>query len=94
MAKDNGNGETAETPQQETFLQKLKGWFTRAKDSETAEKAGEFAGKAWDKTKDVSAKAWDKTKDVAEDVKEKVDEKMEERRTAKAEEAEADDDAD
>lgn len=90
MAKDKNGSEAAATPEKQTFLQKIKGWFTRAKDSETAEKAGEFAGKAWDKTKDVSAKAWDKTKDVAGDVKEKVDEKMEERRSAKAE-TEADD---
>ena len=95
MAKDTDTGgEAAAQPEPQTFLQKLKGWFTRAKDSEAAEKAGEFAGKAWDKTKDVSAKAWDKTKDVAGDVKEKVDEKMEERRDAKAEEAEAEGDDD
>lgn len=70
------------TPPQ-TWWDKVKGWFTRAKDSEAAEKAGEYAEKAWDKTKEVSEKAWEKTKDVAEDVKEKVDEKLEERRAAK-----------
>jgi len=59
---------------------KVKGWFTRAKESDTAEKAGEVAGKAWEKTKDVAEKAWDKTRDVAGDVKEKVEEKIEERR--------------
>lgn len=63
---------------------KMKSLFTRAKESEAAEKAGEFAEKAWDKTKDVSGKAWDKTKDVAEDVKEKVEEKWEDRRTGSA----------
>lgn len=84
MAKDKNTGETAETPENQTFWAKVKGWFSTAKESEAAEKAGDFAEKAWDKTKDVSAKAWDKTKDVAEDVKGKVDEKMEERRATKA----------
>ena len=74
-------------PQPEGWWAKLKAMFTRAKDSEAAEKAGEYAEKAWDKTKEVSGKAWDKTKDVAEDVKEKVEEKWEERR-------ERDDDSD
>ena len=47
MAKDTDTGgEAAAQPEPQTFLQKLKGWFTRAKDSEAAEKAGEFAGKA------------------------------------------------
>jgi hypothetical protein len=87
VAKDNETGESAETPQDQTFFDKAKGWFTRAKESEAAEKAGEFAEKAWDKTKDVSAKAWDKTKDVAGDVKDKVDEKMEERRSGDSQES-------
>lgn len=89
MAKEETGGEAAAP---KSFFDKLKGWFTRAKESEAAEKAGEFAGKAWDKTKDVSSKAWDKTKDVAGDVKEKVDEKLEERRAGKPEDAPGDDD--
>ena len=64
---------------------KVRSWFNRAKESEAAEKAGEAAGKAWDKTKDVAEKAWDKTKHVAGDVKGKVDEKLEERRKSGAE---------
>lgn len=84
---------TPGTPENATFWAKVKGWFTKAKESEAAEKAGEFAEKAWDKTKDVSAKAWDKTKDVAGDVKEKVDEKLEERKAEKAGDAK-DEDAD
>lgn len=74
-------GEAAKTG----WLEKVKAFFKRARDSETAEKAGDFAEKAWDKTKDVAEKAWDKTKDVAGDVKEKVEEKMEERRHGEAE---------
>lgn len=70
-----------------SFWAKLKGWFTKAKESEAAEKAGEMAGKAWDKTKDVAEKTWDKTKDVAEDVKEKIEDKIEDIR-------DKDDDAD
>jgi hypothetical protein len=73
----------AATPAGKTWWDKLKAMFTKAKDSDAAEKAGEMAGKAWDKTKDVSAKAWDKTKDVAEDVKDKVGDKIEERRESK-----------
>lgn len=71
---------TTPTP---TWWDKVKGCFTRAKDSEAADKAGEMAGKAWDTTKDVSAKVWDKTKDLAEDVKEKVEDTLEKRREAK-----------
>ena len=59
---------------------KVRSWFNRAKKSEAVEKAGDVAGKVWDKTKDVAETAWDKTKDVAGDVKDKVDEKLEERR--------------
>lgn len=62
---------------------KLKGMFTRAKDSDAAEKAGDMAGKAWDTTKDVSGKVWDKTKDVAGDVKDKFEDSMEKRREAR-----------
>ncbi len=81
VTEDNGSAaEEASESSLTTFWNKLKGWFTTAKDSEAAEKAGEMAGKAWKKTKETSAKAWDKTKDVAGDVKEKVEEKMEERR--------------
>lgn len=77
---------TDETPAPKpTWWDKVKGWFTRAKDSDAAEKAGEIAGKAWDTTKDVSAKVWDKTKDLAEDVKEKVEDTIEKRREAKGE---------
>ncbi len=72
---------TDETPAApEGMWGRVKGWFTRAKESETAEKAGEMAGKAWDKTKVVADKAWDKTKDVAGELREKI----EERREAKA----------
>ena len=67
-----------QTPAAEpTLWEKIKGWFTKAKDSEAAEKMGDAAGKAWDKTKDVSEKAWDKTKDVAEDVKDWTGDKIE-----------------
>lgn len=94
MAKKD-KGEAA-TPEGTSFWAKLKGWFTRAKDSEAAEKAGEIAektwektkdvsGKTWEKTKDVSGKTWEKTKEVSGEVKEKVDEKLEERRAEKAE---------
>jgi hypothetical protein len=74
--------ETPAAPQ--GMWDKMKGWFTRAKDSETAEKAAEVAGKAWEKTKDVADKAWDKTKDVADELRDKVEDKLEERRQAKA----------
>ena len=70
-------GEEQAPAEQQSFWDKLKGWFTKAKESEAAEKAGDMAEKAWDKTKDVSKKTWDKTKDVAEDVKEKVEDKIE-----------------
>jgi hypothetical protein len=62
------------------WWEKIKSLFTRAKESEFADKAGDIAEKAWDKTKDTAEAAWDKTKDVAGDVKEKVEEKIEERR--------------
>ncbi len=65
-----------QAPAKESLWDKIKGWFTKAKESETAEKVGEMADKAWDKTKDASGKAWDKTKDVAEDVKEWGEEKI------------------
>ncbi|MBU1227253.1 MAG: hypothetical protein KJ698_08600 [Actinobacteria bacterium] len=63
-----------------SFFEKLKGWFTKAKESEAAEKIGDVAEKTWDKTKDVAEKTWDKTKDVAEDVKEWGEEKIEDLR--------------
>ena len=68
------NGMTEEQAAKPTLWEKIKGWFTRAKESEAAEKAGDVAEKAWDKTKDVAEDAWEKTKDVAGDVKEKIDE--------------------
>lgn len=76
----------AEAEQAEmSWWEKIKALFKRARESEAAEKAGDYAEKAWDKTKDVAEKAWDKTKDVAGDVKEKVEEKIEERREEKDE---------
>ena len=69
-----------QAPAKESLWDKIKGWFTKAKDSEAAEKMGDAAGKAWDKTKDASGKAWDKTKDVAEDVKEWGEEKIDDLR--------------
>jgi len=83
---------TDETPAApESTWDKVKGWFTRAKESEAAEKAGEIAGKAWDKTKDVADKAWDKTRDVAGELRDKVEDKLEERREAKDAEGDSDD---
>ena len=71
---------TDEQQAPQSLWEKIKSWFTTAKESETAEKAGEMAGKAWDKTKDVAEKTWEKTKDVAEDVKEKVEDRIEDMR--------------
>ena len=84
---------TDETPAAEpSFWDKVKGWFKKAKDSETAEKAGDMADKAWDKTKDVAEKTWDKTKDVAEDVKEWTGDKIEDIRGDDDDDEEAKDD--
>jgi len=58
-----------QAPAKESLWDKVKGWFTTAKDSEAAEKMGDAAGKAWDKTKDV-----------AEDVKEWGEEKIDDLR--------------
>jgi len=69
-----------QAPATESLWDKIKGWFTKAKDSDAAEKMGDMADKAWDKTKDASGKAWDKTKDVAEDVKEWGEEKIDDMR--------------
>jgi hypothetical protein len=77
MHKETSMAEEQASAEGQSFWQKLKGWFTKAKESEAAEKAGDMAEKAWDKTKDVAEKTWDKTKDVAEDVKEKVEDKLE-----------------
>ena len=64
------------------LMDTIKGWFSSAKETagDVADKTGDVAGDAWDKTKDVAGKAgdkagdaWDKTKDVAGDIKDKFD---------------------
>jgi hypothetical protein len=68
------SGQTARRDEDDMgLMDTIKGWFSKAKESEALDKAGDVAEKAWDKTKDVAETAWDKTKDVAEDVKDKVD---------------------
>jgi len=69
-----------------SFMDTVKGWFGKAKENagEVADKAGDKAEVAWDKTKDVAGdvagkagdaaeKAWDKAKDVAGDIKDRFD---------------------
>ena len=58
------------------FADTLKRWFGMAREGagEAADKAGDVAGAAWEKSKDVAEKAgetagaaWEKAKDVADD---------------------------
>lgn len=74
MTEESNTTESAQ-PAAKSWWKKLQSWFSTAKDSETAEKAGKMMGKAWDTTKDVADKAWEKSKDVAGDVKEKLEER-------------------
>ena len=68
------------------LMDTIKGWFSKGRDmaGDVAEKAGDVAEGAWDKTKDVAGDVaekagdvaeagWEKAKDVADDIKDRFD---------------------